>query len=261
MWISQLRSPKNPCRIVSLVPSQTELLFHLDLEKETIGITKFCVHPPHWQKEKNKIGGTKNINIDLISSLNPDLIIANKEENIKPDVMQLAERFPVWTTDVQTLEDSMEMILTIGKLTDRNEKSQLLVDEITRVLNNNKNHQSIKPIKALYLIWKDPFMSIGGDTYIHEMMKRANIENVCKNELRYPIIHDMTEKAKNADVILLSSEPYPFKERHLDELKALFLDKKIKLVDGEMFSWYGPRLLKSLPYLNELNTELRQIQP
>ncbi len=260
MWASQHKTSQAPKRIVSLVPSQTELLYHLQLETETIGITKFCVHPPHWLLEKTRVGGTKNINIDIIKSLKPDLIIANKEENIKADVMHLANDFPVWVTDVKNLDDAKNMILDIGSLTHKTVESRKIWDDIQHLSDHRTPlQQCVK--KAIYLIWKDPYMTVGGDTYINEMMKLAGIDNLYKDSLRYPAISDLQEAAEQADLILLSSEPYPFKENHVEELKKIFPNKEIMIVDGEMFSWYGSRLLESIPYLKAMRADLYHIQP
>jgi len=260
MWASHKRSVENPKRIISLVPSQTELLYHLGLYTETVGITKFCVHPLDWFQNKKRIGGTKNPNLELIRELNPDLIIANKEENNKGDVELLANNFPVWVTDVKNINDTLGMIQDIGKLTQKTEISHKLVSEIQEKLKQNFNVTSSKKTKGVYLIWQDPYMTVGKDTYIHEMMNLAGIENVFEKEIRYPEINDLAEVMKNAEIILLSSEPYPFSEKHINHFKLLFPDKKILLVDGEMFSWYGPRLLSSIPYLKNLNEQLNQIE-
>ncbi|MEN9964863.1 MAG: hypothetical protein RL582_1958 [Bacteroidota bacterium] len=260
MWASHKRPIESPKRIISLVPSQTELLYYLGLHEETVGITKFCVHPSDWLKHKKRIGGTKNPNLDLIRELKPDLIIANKEENNKGDVEILAIDFPVWFTDVKNINDTLGMIQDIGKLTLKTESSHILVSEIQEKLKQHFKNASSKKMKGVYLIWQDPYMTIGGDTYIHEMMNLAGIENVFEKEIRYPEISDLAEVMKNAELILLSSEPYPFSEKHVNQLKKLFPDKKILLVDGEMFSWYGPRLLESIPYLNNLNEQLNHIE-
>jgi ABC-type Fe3+-hydroxamate transport system substrate-binding protein len=259
MWASLKRSIENPKKIISLVPSQTELLYYLGLHTETVGITKFCVHPSDWFHNKKRIGGTKNPNLELIRELNPDLIIANKEENNKGDVELLANDFPVWVTDVKNINDTFGMIDDIGKLTQKTELSHILISKIQEKLKQRFNNTSSRKLKGVYLIWQNPYMTIGGDTYIHEMLNLAGIENVFEKEIRYPEISDLTEIMKNAELILLSSEPYPFSEKHINHLKMLFPDKKILLVDGEMFSWYGPRLLASIPYLNNINEQLNHI--
>ena len=242
-----------PKRIISLVPSQTELLHWLGLEEETIAITKFCVHPETWFKSKTRIGGTKTINIEKIKALQPDLIIANKEENIKAQVEMLAESFPVWVTDVNTLPDAYNMISDIGILTNKETEALKLVSAIRSKFDilfqaiNTKNKLS-----ATYLIWKKPYMTIGGDTFISHMMEAAGFKNIFQDQSRYPEITISHLKTMNCELVLLSSEPYPFKQKHIDEIQNELPGVKIILVDGEMFSWYGSRLLLAPGYFKNL---------
>lgn len=244
-----------PQKIISLVPSQTELLHYLGLDRQVIGITKFCVHPCEWQN-KTRVGGTKNLNIDLIKTLQPDLIIANKEENEKEPIEELARDFNVWVTDVNNLEDAFLMIKNIGELTGKENEASTLIALIKKNFSQlqNTNHT----IQAAYLIWKDPYMTVGGDTFINDMMKQCGLQNIFENEERYPQITLQQLSAGNCQLILLSSEPYPFKQKHLIELKQLLPGIKIILVDGEMFSWYGSRLLKGPQYFKSLIKELSE---
>lgn len=239
----------SPKRIVSLVPSQTELLFDLGLEEETVGITKFCIHPASLKTTKKIIGGTKNPAIDQILDLQPDLIIANKEENLKEHVDSLSEKLPVWVSDVNTIEDSLEMIGLIGELTNKNTESKTLTQNIENELNtiNSKGEHS-----AAYLIWRNPYMTVGGDTFISSVLAKCGIHNIFAEQNRYPqtILEEI--KQKSPDYLFLSSEPYPFKQNHLEELKHFLPNIKVRMVDGEMFSWYGSRLLKLAQYWNNL---------
>ncbi len=241
-----------PKRIVSLVPSQTELLDHLGLETETIGITKFCVHPPSWKKNKQIIGGTKTVNIEKIIALTPDLIIANKEENVKEQIEELAARFPVWVTDVNNLTDAYQMIKDVGILTNREKKSAELIDQIK--IGFHELSAASKKINTCYLIWKDPYMTVGGDTFISDMMEKAGCVNVFSTSTRYPEISINQIKKSNCELILLSSEPYPFSDKHIEALQAEIPYIRILLADGEMFSWYGSHLLQSAPYFKKLLT-------
>lgn len=239
---------KTYSRIISLVPSQTELLAHLGLEKEVIGITKFCVHPQKWFLEKTKVGGTKNIHPEKIEELSPDLIIANKEENVKGQIEELAKKYDVWVTDVNNLEDAINMINDIGKLTCRSEEASDLALKIEEGFEKLKKVVSGKrKTPAAYFIWKDPWMVAGNHTFINDMLQRAGFENIFADLERYPQI-DLKLVKENAKLILLSSEPYPFKEKHKPELEHFIPGIKIEIVDGEMFSWYGSRLLKSVDY-------------
>lgn len=245
--------PPSPRKIISLVPSQTELLFDLGLDRELAGITKFCVHPSQKVQTKTKIGGTKKFNFDRIAQLAPDLIIGNKEENYREGIEKLKNRYPVWMSDVKTMEDNRAMIIALGELTNRSKQASALAKSIDESL------QAFDPVthrRALYLIWKKPYMAAGGDTYINETLKLCGFENVLQHQTRYPELNTEQIKALSPDVILLSSEPFPFKPLHLPELKSICPEANTLLVDGEMFSWFGSRLLKAIPYFKKLETEL-----
>lgn len=242
----EVHIPASPQRIISLVPSQTELLFYLGLGERVIGITKFCVHPKKWFRSKTRIGGTKQLNFELIRELKPDLIIANKEENNKEDIEQLATDFPVWISDVNHFNDALEMIQLIAQTTNTNASEMLSVIAT--------EFQQLTPIsptkKTLYLIWKDPYMAAGSETFIHDIMQRYGLENVLPNS-RYPQLTEEAIIELNPELILLSSEPYPFTKSHIPELQQLIPQAEIKLVDGEMFSWYGSRLKLVPAYLKK----------
>jgi ABC-type Fe3+-hydroxamate transport system substrate-binding protein len=244
--------PNYPTRIISVVPSQTELLFDIGLHEQVIGITKFCVHPRKWFETKIRIGGTKNLNIEKIKSLQPDLIIANKEENTKSDIEQLMMVCPVYISDIYNLEDNNTMIAHIGKLTNTEKKAVNLIENINIKFKqlHHKNFES-----ALYLIWKKPYMAAAQNTFINAMLPYAGFEN-CLTVTRYPALDIEKIIALNPQHILLSSEPFPFKQHHIDELQVLLPNCKIQIVDGEMFSWYGSRMLLASVYFNELATQI-----
>lgn len=245
-----------PKRIISLVPSQTELLFDLGLNEEILGITKFCIHPKDKFKSITKVGGTKKLNIEKIKALKPDLIIGNKEENQKEDIEALMQEFPVWMSDIYNLEDALEMIKWVGELVNKQEKANEFVKNIKNdfhLLSLDLNDQPKK--KAVYFIWKDPNMVAGDGTFIHDMLKYCGLENLIK-DLRYPSFNDAQLQAMNPEVVLLSSEPYPFKEKHIAAFKKMWPKAKVELVDGEMFSWYGSMLLKAPPYFKKISEEL-----
>lgn len=240
-------------RIVSLVPSQTELLYDLGLNDEVVGITKFCVHPGKWFRTKTRIGGTKNIHIDKIQSLQPDLVIANKEENIKEQVEALQQFAKVYVSDVNNLSEALQMIREIGELVNKKEQANYLSKSIEKKFSQLKNIQ-VQKKTAAYFIWKDPYMVAGGETFINDMMQYAGFENIFQDLPRYPETTVDDLKQMNCDYVLLSSEPYPFKQKHIDELQPLLPATKIILVDGEMFSWYGSRLLLSAEYFKQFIT-------
>ena len=239
---------ENPLRIVSLVPSQTELLAYLGLENNVVGITKFCIHPREWYHTKRRIGGTKNLKIQEIIELEPDLIIGNKEENTKLDIESLADRFPVWMSDVNSVDDALIMIKEIGELTNTVQKATKLAQEI------KQNFQSLSRIgnnrKVLYCIWDDPTMSAGRGTYIHSILSKIGFVNVIEQS-RYPAI--TADIDIQPEVVLLSSEPFPFTENHVKKYQNIFLNADVQLVDGEMFSWYGSRMIQATEYFQKLS--------
>lgn len=250
---------KKYSRIISLVPSQTELLFDLGLDHEVVGITKFCIHPKSWFESKTRVGGTKNLNIKTIHSLKPDLIIANKEENVKEQIEELALDFDIWVTDVNTLGEATQMIQDIGEITFREEKAYRLQNEIVnKFVSLRQKTENSEKIRSVYFIWKDPYIVAGSGTFIHEMLPYCGLENSFSKELRYPQIELKSLKANKCAMILLSSEPYPFKEIHQKEMEELFPGIPVLLVDGEMFSWYGSRLSKSADYFEKLHKDIIQ---
>lgn len=243
-----------PSRIISLVPSQTELLYELGLEKEVVGITKFCVHPDQWFRTKPRIGGTKAVHLDKVIELQPDLVIANKEENVRDQVERIRELVPVWTSDISNLETALEMILGIGELVGKTTEARVLAKEIRdRFMQLRPFAQSLK---TAYLIWKNPYMTVGQDTFIADMLRRCGFDLIWPDFVRYPEISVADLKAAVPDLLLLSTEPYPFKQKDLDELQDFLPATKIRLVEGEYFSWYGSRMKNAPGYFQDLIDEL-----
>ncbi|MFT4762128.1 MAG: ABC-type Fe3+-hydroxamate transport system substrate-binding protein [Paraglaciecola sp.] len=239
----QIALPFPPKRIISLVPSQTELLYYLGLEEEVVGITKFCVHPEKWFRSKQRIGGTKTYHLDRIDALKPDLIIANKEENDQAQVEALAEKYPVWISDIKNLDDALDMINRVGALVGKPSEADILVENIQEKFANLPKQPTLQT--AVYFIWREPYMVAGGDTFINEMMRFAGFKNLLEEQERYPEITLETLVEMNPEVILLSSEPFPFKEKHIADFKAICPNAVVELVDGELYSWYGNRLLNA----------------
>jgi ABC-type Fe3+-hydroxamate transport system substrate-binding protein len=219
------------------------------LNEQVIGITKFCVHPEQWLRHKQIIGGTKNFSFDVIEALKPDLIIGNKEENYKEGIDQLKEKYPVWMSDIFSLTDSIHMIGAIGVITDKVHESDRIIQHIQQAFSSVHRN---KPRSVLYLIWKRPWMAVASDTFIDAMLTEMGLRNCLQHKSRYPELSDDDIAALKPDVIFLSSEPFPFKERHIEELKRISPSSMIKLVDGEMFSWYGSRLIQAPAYFNSL---------
>lgn len=241
---------QKPKRIISLVPSVTELLHYLGLEEETIAVTKFCIHPAAWFRSKKNIGGTKNINIRRIKELAPDLIIANKEENVREQVEELAATHNVWVTDVNSIDDAHKMITDIGMLTGKTAEAKKLVIDIKKEFGRLLQYKPV--LKTAYLIWRTPYMTVGGGTFINDILQYCGFENAFAAYSRYPKITAEELAAAGCKLVLLASEPYPFKEKHIKELQRHLPGVKIILADGEMFSWYGSRMLHMPQYLQGL---------
>jgi ABC-type Fe3+-hydroxamate transport system substrate-binding protein len=239
-----------PQRIISLVPSQTELLYDLGLEKEVVGITKFCIHPDQWFRNKTRVGGTRQLKMELIHQLQPDLIIANKEENVKEQIEELEKHFPVWISDVNNLPGAYEMITQIGSIVSKEKAAQeinsRIKDNFAELQTGNYQPQTV------YLIWQDPFMTVGGDTFIHSMLDAAGFFNLYGNKKRYPEITIEDLRSASPALLFLSSEPFPFKEKQAKELQELLPETRVILVDGELFSWYGSRLMRAPAYFSRL---------
>lgn len=250
----ELHIKEVPKRIISLVPSQTELLVDLGLEDSIVGITKFCVHPKHLRKQKTIVGGTKNIKLKKIQDLQPDIILCNKEENSKEIIESLLDIAPIHISDIYNLEDNFELFEMYGELFQVKEKAIELTLEIKNQRKIFKDFIHGKPkIKASYFIWKNPWMVAASNTFINTMLNEAGFINAFESETRYPNI-DLNHNAnQESEVLLLSSEPFPFKEKQVLELKSKFPNKKVIIVDGELFSWYGSRLLQSYSYFKSLH--------
>ncbi|HMO61862.1 MAG TPA: helical backbone metal receptor [Ferruginibacter sp.] len=249
--------PDFPKSIVSLVPSITDLLYALGLESRISGITKFCVHPGHLRQQKQIIGGTKNINTSAIKACRPDLIIASREENTKEQVEALARDYPVWLTDVVDFETAIDMINDIGALTHSSARAGTIIQKIQQAF------AQLQPIAAIvntcYLIWRKPYMTVGGDTFIHAMLQQCGLQNIFADRHRYPAIDLQQLKENNCQLLLLSSEPYPFTQIHLEALKRLLPGITILLVDGEMFSWYGSKMMEAPVYFNQLIATIQKL--
>lgn len=246
----ELKGP--PKRIVSLVPSQSELLWDLGLEQRLAGITKFCIHPKELFERTPRIGGTKTLNLEKIRALKPDLIIGNKEENERSQVEVLQKEFPVWMSDIYTLDDALKTISDIGALTGTHGEAA----NIVKGIQSSFHELPFIDKSVLYLIWK-PYMAAGRGTFIGNMLAKMGLKNVIREEgSRYPELSIEEMIALQPELIFLSSEPFPFKQMHANELQQLLPGTKVVLVDGELFSWYGSRLLKSVVYFHELVKQL-----
>ena len=247
-----------PRRIVCLVPSLTELLVDLGLEDVIVGVTKFCVHPENIRKDKVVVGGTKHIHLDKIKHLKPDIVLCNKEENTKEIVTSLEEYFPVHVSDINTIDEAYDCIRQYGELFDVVESASTLIYSIEtekeEFLASTKN---LPAKKVAYFIWKDPWIAVGSQTFIHHIMEIVKLDNSFGNLSRYPeVLLEDVKRDSDLDAVLLSSEPYPFKEKHKKELELFLENKPVILVDGEYFSWYGSRLKEAFHYFREMRLRL-----
>ncbi|QUG43399.1 ABC transporter substrate-binding protein [Psychrobacillus sp. INOP01] len=241
--------PKSPKRIISVCPAITETLFSLGLEKEVVGRTKYCIFPQDIIETVPIVGGTKEVNLSKVRELQPDLIFAEKEENTEEMVLELEKIAPVFVLEVKTIQDAFRFITTLGEVTETTENARPLLASC------QKSFQSIESKengKAAYVIWRKPYMVVGGTTYINDVLHVMGFQNPFTNEeSRYPVV--TREQLANARLnkLFLASEPFPFQEKHLAEFQLFLPNTEIILVDGEMF-WYGSRMLVAGEYLTKL---------
>jgi len=249
---------KRPLRVVSLVPSQTELLHDLGLEDSIVGITKFCIHPFHYKSIKTIVGGTKQIKEDVIKELRPDIILCNKEENTKAIVQVCEQISTVHVSDIFSIQDTLNLVSQYGILFSRRTEASKIIDKIQFNLRDFKTFVKDKPIlKVAYFIWRDPWMVAGSKTFINYLLILNNFSNIYDNLERYPEVDiNRIQQEGDPDLILLSSEPYPFKDKHAFEIGRVSHHSKTIFVDGEYFSWYGSRLIKAFNYFKKLRARL-----
>lgn len=237
-------------KIISLVPSISELLVDLNLENQLIGVTKYCIHPEHLISTTVNIGGTKTLQIERIKELKADLIIANKEENQKEQIEELMETQSVWVTDIRNLQDNWDFIEELGLRCHVQAEAKQLIDKAKIEWEKVKNIFNNK--SALYFIWRKPYMTIGKNTFIYSILNEIGINNLSHSlEGNYPEVSPDWISKQSVDYLLLSSEPYPFKEKHINEFQAIHPKAKIILIDGEMCSWYGSRMLIAPNYFKK----------
>lgn len=253
---NKIRLNRIPKRLISIVPSQTEFLWELGLKDELIGITKFCIHPDELYRNKQRVGGTKDLDLEKIRVLKPDLIIGNKEENEPEQIKILQKEFPVWMSDIFTFEDAFQMMLSLGTIMNKEKESQHLIEKLNRSLSGIKH--TFQHQKVLYFIWNRPYMGAASQTFIDHVLQHLGFENAIKQLIRYPELDEATLKELNPELCFLSSEPFPFKEKHVKDLQNILPNAKILIVDGEVFSWYGSRLLHLEAYVKKLRKEIEK---
>lgn len=242
--------------IVSLVPSWTETIFYLGMGGALIGRTSFCIHPKE-AASIPKVGGTKNIHLDKICAMNPDIVIANKEENVKEQIDYLRERgIYVWVSDVDSYRSALSSIMELGTHIGADDEAHRLTIDIQQKIENVTNNRP--PLRCCYLIWKNPYMTIGGDTYIDSILALMGYTNVFNSVRRYPKVSVEQIVEMQTDCILLSSEPYPFKTEDAQNLQR-FSGIPAVCVDGEVFSWYGSKMLDIPDYASSLEKAIQNL--
>ncbi|HEY4296438.1 MAG TPA: helical backbone metal receptor [Paraburkholderia sp.] len=245
-------------RIVSLVPSITETLFALGLDRQIVGRTGFCVHPHDKVREVRKIGGTKAVKLDAIRALRPTHLIVNIDENERDTVEQLRAFVPhIIVTHPQTPQDNLSLYALLGAIFERTQEARCLSDALENRLREAAAH-AFAAQNVLYLIWREPWMTVARDTYIAAMLGLVNwrtlpaVRGGAAGAARYPMLDfDDAPWLADVDLILLSSEPYRFTQTHRDALARdpRLVGKRIELIDGEMVSWYGVRAIDGIAYL------------
>lgn len=248
--------PDNPTRIVSLCPSQTETLLALGLEGRIVGRTRYCIHPADKVATIPVVGGTKKVDIDAVAALSPDLIIAEKEENTQEDVEKLCTIAPVYVTKNESYEEALETIHRMGTITGKAAEAGQLVQAIEAAW--AQVPRSKGALQVLYLIWRKPYMAAGEPTFIGALMRRLGWANIAaKLPGRYPTIEDPS--ALDPAVVLLCSEPYPYKAAHIPEVQALWPRAYVEVVRGDYFAWYGVRMVEAAGYFRALQERLGQM--
>jgi ABC-type Fe3+-hydroxamate transport system substrate-binding protein len=250
-------------RIVSLVPSLTELLFHLGLQDSLVGRTGFCVHPRGQVRRVSKVGGTKTVDVAKVRKLGATHLLVNVDENPRPLVEELAGFVPhvIVTHPIQP-EDNLHLYRLLGGIFGRETRAEELAAAFIRELATTREAaRDFEREQALYLVWKSPWMTVSRDTYISRMLDLVGWDTVpVQAYSRYPSIDLSPQTMLDVSVVLLSSEPYSFVDRHIDELRSELPPQshpQVALIDGGMTSWYGSRAIDGLRYLRELRRALR----
>lgn len=234
-----------PSRIVSLVPSITELLFDLGLGDRVVGVTEFCVHPQEAKTGKVRLSGPMSFTVEEVEALQPDLILGNREENPQEIIEALQATFPVWMADIRTLEDALAMMVSIGQMTGKTSEARALAEEIRTGMEALQQYPSHR---VAYFIWRKPYRVAAGNTFINEMLKLCSLENVFADLNRYPEVSIKQIKDANPNLLMLSSDPFPFSDKHGEAFAEQGIKTPYLLVDGEMFCWTGSRLKHAKEY-------------
>jgi ABC-type Fe3+-hydroxamate transport system substrate-binding protein len=236
-------------RIVSLVPSLSEALFALGLGARVVGVTEWCVHPREEVARLPKVGGTKTPDLAAICALQPDLVIANREENRRRDVERLeAAGIPVWVTYPRSVREGAELLRELAGLGASPERTQAVVEPVLEAVTRAEARPPGPGPRVFCPIWRNPWMTVGADTYAHDLIRLCGGENVFaeRGDRRYPRVSEEEILAAAPEVVLLPDEPYRFDDHDAAELRHWEIpaarDRRIHLIDGTLVSWYGPRI-------------------
>lgn len=252
--LGRVHLPAPDARIVSLVPSITELLCDLGLAAQIVGRTGFCIHPAEVVAGIPKVGGTKDVNIEKIRKLAPTHLVVNIDENEKPTVDKLAEFVPnIVVTHPLAPRDNLGLARLMGGIFGASEAAERWCAAFEAEYAALRSSATGPARTVMYCIWKDPWMSVSTDTYIAAMLAELGwqVPRLAQDDVRYPRFAWSDELVAELDAVLLSTEPYRFTEEHSDALERQ-LGIPVFVVDGEMMSWYGSRALAGLRYLREL---------
>jgi ABC-type Fe3+-hydroxamate transport system substrate-binding protein len=248
-------------RIVSLVPSLTELLFELGLGEQLVGRTGFCIHPRDTVRAVPKVGGTKDVDVEAVLALRPTHLVVNVDENEKPTVDRLAREIDhLIVTHPLRAQDNLALYRQFGEAFDCRPKAQQLCERFEAVMQSVQSARWTQR-QVVYLIWKAPWMTVSDQTYIADMLMQVGLRTITPDSSRrYPEIDFAAWGPSQADAVLFSSEPYRFGERDLIEFSSAHgLDPaRCRLIDGEMTSWYGSRAIEGLDYLARFRQSLDQ---
>lgn len=239
-------------RIVSLVPSITELLCELGLAPQLVGRTGFCIHPAEQVRSIAKVGGTKDVNLEKIRRLAPTHVVLNIDENNKPDAEALAQFVPnIIVTHPLGPRDNLPLARLLGGIFGAEERAEAWCATFEQAWARLQGAPKGAPATVLYCIWQDPWMTVSSDTYIARMLAEIGWQTPQLGSVRYPAFTWSEQLLAGIDGVLLSTEPYRFTQAHADALEKQ-LGKPVHLVDGEMMSWYGSRSAAGLDYLREM---------
>ena len=241
-------------RIVSLIPSVTEILFSLEAGDRVAGVTKFCSEPADGVKTKAKVGGPKNPRRDIILGLATDLVVASVEENHRADVEALrAAGVPVFVTFPRTVREGIQLIRDLGVLAGNPERAEFIAtscEEAVAAVERVNGGQA--RVRVFCPIWRRPYMTINADTYVDSVLRTCGGENIFRDRPeRYPTVSLTEVAALRPDIVLLPDEPFPFGRNHLEDFRGLpdvpaICTGHLRFVDGKILSWYGPRIAQSL---------------